>query len=105
MKSVLVTLCLTLTVFAVLPGARAHASWGDSFEVLKIGLGFSAKDVCSCLFVALQDENYCKKYVEIKQVQPFFKIDHEEKSVSASAYLLLWRTASYNKETRGCVLH
>lgn len=67
----------------------------------KVVSAFYAKEVCSCLFVVEQIENYCHEYG--KQIIPIWtkEIDYKEKKVKAYG---LWEstTAGFISKRAGC---
>ncbi len=67
-----------------------------------IGLGFMAKEMCSCLFVAKRTEKECRNYVKMQQLDPTIVV--KEKSVEASK-VIFKETASFAGEELGCVLN
>lgn len=72
-------------------------------SVLMLGLNFTAKALCSCVFVSEQSEEQCLEYASIEQVSPKLKVDRGEKTASSS--FLFWQAqARYEGPERGCVL-
>jgi hypothetical protein len=72
-------------------------------SVLEMGLGFTAKAMCSCMYVSEQSEDDCRAYANIEQVSPTFTVDGEHKSVTSS--FVLWSAkADYLGTELGCVL-
>jgi len=74
-------------------------------NMVKIGLSFTAKSFCSCLFVTKLDEKACRDYAALKQVSPMLSVDYENKSVKSSLFFLFKRTAQFVSEDRGCLLN
>lgn len=73
-------------------------------NVLELGLGFSAQAMCSCLWVSQNDEDFCREYIALKQVQPKIKVDHQKKSVQANAFLIFSRSSIFKSNEKGCEL-
>lgn len=71
-------------------------------NVLDLGLHFSAKNFCSCYFVAGQSEEACRDYVGIEQVKPTVTFDTQSKKVSAR-FLVFSAEAQYQSAPEGCV--
>lgn len=72
-------------------------------NIIQLALGWHAKEMCSCLFVVGQDEEYCKQYVSLKQVpNPIWTLDKEKKTVKVK--FIKEREAWHVSERKGCVL-
>ena len=65
---------------------------------------FTAKELCSCLFVAEMPEDYCLEWTRESPAVATARIDEKNKSVQSGALLLWSRTASWVDEKTGCVL-
>lgn len=72
-------------------------------NVIELGLNFTAKNFCSCLFVAEQSEAACRDHVEIDQVQPKIVFDRDRKMAKASL-LMFSAEAQFQGADKGCVL-
>ncbi len=72
-------------------------------SVLTMGLGYTAKALCSCLYVSEQTEDQCREYAAIEQVSPKLLVDRDNKLVISK--LLFWSAkAKYLGAEIGCVL-
>lgn len=71
---------------------------------LQLITAFTAKELCSCLFVAGHTEDDCRAYA--KQAPPVAsaQIDLEGKAVTSSALMLWSARAHWVDEKTGCVL-
>ncbi len=72
-------------------------------NVVNLGINFTAKNFCSCLFVAKQSEEACRDFVEIEQVKPQISIDQRNKVITAQ-FLFFEAKARYNESPEGCLL-
>jgi hypothetical protein len=71
---------------------------------MMLGLGFTAKSFCSCIYVSLGSEQQCREYAALKQVSPKLKIDATEQSTTSTLFFFFSRKAVYKPEEKGCVL-
>lgn len=74
-----------------------------SCGMAKMPTSYFSKELCSCLFVEMNEENYCLNYVHSSIPVWSHKIDSKEKSVSSSAFLLSTKYLVKNKKF-GCEL-
>jgi CubicO group peptidase (beta-lactamase class C family) len=72
--------------------------------ILKLGLRFTAKNFCSCLFVTENTEANCRDYASLEQVSPRLTVDREKKQTMSRLFLIFTATATYKGPTEGCVL-
>ena len=72
--------------------------------LLQLGSGFSAKQVCSCLFVSGHDEVFCREWTRVKPNVARFRVDYASKSVRARALYMGKQIARYQGPGLGCVL-
>lgn len=79
----------------------------DEYEnsVADLGLGFVSKEMCSCMFVAEQEEGFCREFVKIKQVSPNINVDLREKSITASLFYIFKRTSQLRGDHQGCQIN
>ncbi|MDC0712279.1 hypothetical protein POL68_27680 [Stigmatella sp. ncwal1] len=96
---------------AVLLGAVALVACGGSGERrlydnndLQLVTAYTAKDACSCLFVAEQEESFCREWVKARPAVAHLQIDTEKKVVESSALLLWGARARFVDARTGCVL-
>lgn len=71
-----------------------------------LALSFSAKAVCSCLFVSGRTEAQCVEYADLGEGAPKakFSVDRKRQRVTASLFWILRQTARYEGPERGCRL-
>ena len=77
---------------------------GYSHNDLRMLTAYRAKEVCSCLFVQQQTEDYCRAYTVAFPNLATYSVDLEEKVVQAEALLVWSTTARYQSAKFGCVL-
>jgi hypothetical protein len=77
---------------------------GDAYKnsKAKLALGFTAKEMCSCLFVSGRTEKECRDYVDLGEVHPHISINLKRKKVTASLYFVLRQSARYEGARLGC---
>jgi hypothetical protein len=71
---------------------------------LQLVTAYTAKDACSCLFVAEQDPAFCQAWVQASPAVAHLRIDAEQKVVESSALLLWGARARFVDARAGCVL-
>ncbi len=76
----------------------------STIATLILALGFSAQELCSCVFVTGHTEAECRQYVSIEQLKPRLNIDRKLKQVKASYYVVFSETAVYEGDKAGCRL-
>ncbi len=90
-------------IIVIVLGLWIYANFEDLKYFPAIISSFTAKEMCSCLFVIEQKEPFCRRYV--KQWLPVQKItiDRKKKIVKVKG---LWITneAKYINRRSGCVL-
>ncbi|EAU65935.1 hypothetical protein, partial [Stigmatella aurantiaca] len=52
---------------------------------LQLVTAYTAKDACSCLFVAEQEESFCRSWVKASPAVAHLRVDAEKKVVETSA--------------------
>lgn len=71
---------------------------------LRLLTAYRAKELCSCLFVVGQTEDFCRAWTRASPNLAGFTVDRERKTVRTSA-LLFWRGGAHWVDERfGCVL-
>lgn len=71
---------------------------------LQLATGYTAKELCSCLFVMEMPLDYCRNWTRASPAVTKFTIDEERKTVETTA-LLQWGTkARFDSAQFGCVL-
>lgn len=65
---------------------------------------YSAREMCSCLFVMAQDETFCRAWTRASPSVAKYDIDMEGKTVRASAVTLWGGKARFVNARSGCVL-
>lgn len=86
--------------------SASTASHGYDNSKVTIVLGFSAKALCSCLFVSGLSESQCLQYTELgeKAPKPRFSIDRKKKRVTASYFFIFRQIARFDSPEFGCSL-
>ena len=64
MIQTLLIISLSIGLLSCTPNENAYDN-----SIPELGLGFVAKQMCSCLFVAKQNEKFCRDFVKIKQIR------------------------------------
>ncbi len=91
-------------------GELAHASPKQKALIkyrdgrIPLGLAFTAKDFCSCLFVAKRSESRCRDYASLKQISPILTFDIQNQTTKSSWFYLMSREAKYIESEKGCRL-
>lgn len=70
-------------------------------ELAKIVPNYYAKELCSCLFVTEQTEEYCRMSIQQDPPPQKLKVDYKNKSVSALFYVFK-KKAYLVSEEDGC---
>jgi hypothetical protein len=90
--------------------------WPDPYtnlrilDILSLGTGYRAKEVCTCLFVLERSENSCNAWTRDISLDAAFSVDAAHKAVTSSyqwlgsALPLFTSTARFQDERRGCLL-
>lgn len=79
--------------------SRAKYSTG----VIYLGLAFTAKAFCSCLFVVENSPSDCQEFASLEQVSPRLTADHKKKEVTASFFYLFSKKAKFLSQELGCL--
>jgi hypothetical protein len=72
--------------------------------MVRLGLRFTAKNFCSCLFVTQNSEENCRSYASLEQVSPRLSVDLAKKETQSSLFFVLSEKAVYKGPDQGCVL-
>jgi hypothetical protein len=90
--------------------------WPDSYtglrivDILSLGTGFRAKEMCTCLFVLDRSDQACNDWTREISLNASYAIDRKHKTVSSSyqwlsaSLPLFSSTAQFQDERRGCLL-
>lgn len=71
---------------------------------LQLITAYTAREMCSCLFVLEQSEEYCRIWTRQNPALYTLKIDREQKVVSSAAVMLWGARARFVDAAVGCVL-
>ncbi|MBI2373620.1 MAG: hypothetical protein HYV07_06440 [Deltaproteobacteria bacterium] len=84
----------------------AAGSCGDRYREndLELVTAYRAKELCSCLFVMEQTEDFCVSWTAADPNVAKYAIDRNEKTVETSALLMWSAKARWVDERSGCVL-
>lgn len=80
------------------------------FDILSLGTGYRAKELCTCLFVLERTDESCDSWTRDISLNAAFTIDRKKKTVSSSyqwlgsSLPLFTSSASWQDERRGCLL-
>lgn len=77
---------------------------GYSASDLQLVTAYRAKELCSCLFVTGQSEEFCLRYTSEDPNVALPRIDRSRKTVSTAAFLLWGARARFDGPRTGCVL-
>lgn len=80
-------------------GARKYDA-----SLFRLASGFSAKEVCSCVFVMQRDEAFCQEWTRVSPEVARFQVDQDKKEVQARALGMGRTLARYEDEQVGCVI-
>ena len=73
-------------------------------SLFQLASGFSAKEMCSCLFVSGRPEAECKEYTKVDPAVAHYHVDWDGKSVRATALAMGRTSAHWVDERSGCVI-
>ncbi len=73
-------------------------------SLFELASGFSAKQVCSCVFVSGRDPQFCKEWTRVSPNVARFKIDEEAMTVTSRALGMGKQVAHYHGDGLGCTL-
>lgn len=84
-------------------GVFAIATPAWSAGIVKAGLGFGAKEMCSCLFVMESSLKDCKTYVDTGVPLPI-RFSRKDNVVTSRLFGVFRRRAQYEGKRKGCRL-
>jgi hypothetical protein len=73
-------------------------------SLFSLASGFSAKEVCSCIFVSGRSEDECREWTRVSPNVARFRVDERDKVVTANALWMGKTRARYVDEKTGCVI-
>ncbi len=73
-------------------------------SLFQLASGFSAKEMCSCLFVMQRPESDCAEWTRVSPDVAKYKVDHDAKSVRSRALGMGKTVARWESERTGCVI-
>ena len=88
----------------VLAGCGSKGVHRYDNSLFRLGSGFAAKQVCTCVFVSKQSEAFCRELTRVSPDIARFKVDHTAKEVRAQALGLGRQVARFENEALGCTL-
>ncbi len=71
---------------------------------LQLLTAYSAKEMCSCLFVMGQTEDFCVRFTKQAPDVKTYRIDWDHKSIETQAILFWGARAHLRGPRQGCVL-
>ncbi len=81
------------------PAGRTYAN-----NDLQLATAYTAKEVCSCLFLLEQSEDFCRAWTKANPNVARFRVDRDTRTVESSALLLWGARARFVDAASGCVL-
>jgi hypothetical protein len=97
------TLLLVGAVLCVGCGPKGDVHTYDN-SLFRLGSGFSAKEVCSCVFVMERDEDFCRQWTRVSPDIARFTVDRDARQVHARALGLGHTVARWVDDETGCVI-
>ena len=87
-------------------GCAKHADPVRKYDasLLQLASAFSAKEVCSCVFVTGRDPASCADWTRVNPEVAKFKIDTDKREVRARSLGMGKTTARYVDEQTGCII-
>ncbi len=71
---------------------------------LQLAPAYAAKEMCSCLFVMEQTEEFCRAWTAASPAVARLRIDAAKKTVESSALMLWGARARFASARAGCIL-
>lgn len=93
-------------IWLVLAGCGPKAASLPKYDnaLLELASGFSAKEVCSCVFVAERPVEVCRDWTRVSPAVARFRVDEEAREVHATALGMKGTVARWVDADLGCVL-
>jgi len=104
MKTSIAAMVLAASVFLAGCADRDGEARSYANSDLQLTSNYAAAEVCSCMFVMEQEEDFCRAWTRANPAVATFRVDREKKRVEASAGMLWGATARFVDERTGCVL-
>lgn len=98
-RNVLTVVAVTLAALSCGPAAGEY----DNND-LELVTAYTAKELCSCLFVQEQTEEYCRAWTQASPAIARPRIDFAQKRVTTSALILWGASARFVDGQIGCQL-
>jgi len=95
------TRLLPVLLLAACGSKDVHTYDNSLFE---LAAGFAAKEICSCVFVAEQDEDTCDEWTRVSPNVAGHHVDYEAKTVRSRALGMGKTVARYVDEQTGCII-
>ncbi len=91
---------------SILLAALLGCSKAEPYRTGKLSMlsAFSAKEMCTCLFVVERSETFCREYVKQWPPVTWVSVNHGAKTVSARALLFYASRARWVSRDYGCIL-
>ncbi len=93
---------LALGLAALSCGGSAGRTYDNND--LQLATAYSAKEMCSCLFVMEQTEPFCRAWTKANPNVARVRVDPDARTVESSALLLWGARARFVDARTGCVL-
>lgn len=105
-KAIFIFLMVGMGILAFNIWAKSRGSSEIEYRdgVVSLGLGFTAKAFCSCLFVSENSEESCRDYAALEQVSPRLTVDRIQKKTKSTLFYFFSREAQFLGPDQGCVL-
>lgn len=84
------------------PNAAVQAPY--AYNDLQLLTAFTAKEICSCVFVMHRDETFCERFARQSPNVKTFRVDRVNNTVEAQAVVFWSAHARYTGPHGGCVL-
>jgi hypothetical protein len=97
-------LCATLAAALSLSCGASNGPRQYNNNDLQLVTAYTAKEMCSCLFVVEQTEEHCRAWTKASPAIASVRIDTANKSVESFAVLFWGARARWVNESFGCVL-
>lgn len=101
MNRVILTVLLA-SIFAGCGGNKDVHTYDNS--LFQLASGFAAKEICSCVFVAEQDEEACDEWTRVSPNVAGHHVDYNAKTVRSRSLGMGKTIARYVDEQTGCVI-